>query len=75
MVVDMMVAQELSTLSKAFLHQITHAYNLRSRLAAQVYDTARGMTVSQEIVEKEYAVVLRQELAVDAHRRLTVSRE
>ena len=75
MVLYVVVAQELSAVCEALLHEESHAHDLRPRLAAEVYDAARGVSFGEEIVDEQYAVVFREEFAVDAHRSLVASRE
>ena len=74
-IVDVVVAKELTTLSETFLYEEAHAHNLGTRLAAQMNDTTRSMTVGQEVINKEYPVILRQIPLVNAYRRLAVTCE
>ena len=56
-VVNVMVAKELSAFSEGFLHEESHAYDLGAGLAAEVDYATGSMSVSQKIINEDDLIV------------------
>lgn len=69
-VLDVMVAEELSAFGESFLNQKAHTDDLGTGLTAEINHTTGSMSVRQEIIDEDDFIIFRKKIFSNTDRRI-----